>query len=235
MSTFVLISGAWHGGWCYQQLALELRNLAHQVYTPTYAGVGDLKELINGSINLSTHIKQVVNLIEFEDLSDVILVGHSYGGFVITGVADVLFERISALVYIDAFVPKDGKSQFDLMPTEYCQKFLDLTTEGFAVSPLPAESFNFLKDKDCELVKNKLTPHPLGSFLEKISLTSKHEKITNLNYIISENWGKTHFGELYKQLTNTTNWKTTTFLCGHEIMIDLPKELSKFLTTINQQ
>jgi len=233
MSNFVLTSGAWHGGWCYRQLALKLTNSGHQVYAPTYAGVGELKNLIDKSINLSTHIKQVINLIELEDLSDVILVGHSYGGLVITGVADALFNRISALVYIDAFVPENGNSQFDLMPPEYQQAFLNLTTQGFSVSPLAAESFNFLRNEDLEMVKNKLTPHPLATFLEKISLTGKYKEIKNLNYIISENWGKGAFKDLYEKLVSTGNWKINTLPCGHDIMIDLPEELSKILEKIN--
>lgn len=229
MSNFVLVSGAWHGGWCYKQLAQELRNFGHQVYAPSYTGLADRQHLINGSVNLSTHIKDIINLIEFEELSNVTLVGHSYGGFIITGVADNIPSRISALVYVDAFVPQNSQSQFDLMPPEYCQTFLELTTQGFLVSPLPAESFNLLKDENCQMIKSKLTPHPLGCFLEKISLTDKHKEIKNLNYVISENWGKNVFGKLYNQLANTPNWNVTTFPCGHEVMIDLPKEFAQFL------
>lgn len=232
MSNFVLTTGAWHGAWCYKELVQKLRNLGHEVYAHTYSGLGDRRHLINGSINLSTHIEEVANLIEFEDLSNVILVGHSYGGLVITGVADKINSRISTLVYIDAFLPENGQSQFDLMPPEYCQAFLNLTTQGFFVSPLPAESFNFLKKEDCEKVKNKLTPHPLATFTEKISLTGKYKEITNLYYLLSENWGRGPFGDLYDKLAKTDNWTVNSFPCGHDIMIDLPEKLSDFLTTI---
>jgi pimeloyl-ACP methyl ester carboxylesterase len=114
-STFVLVHGAWHGGWCYGRVAERLRAAGHRVLTPTLTGLGERSHLCSRSVNLTTHIADVVNLIKWEQLQRVTLVGHSYGGVVVTGVADTIPERISSLVYLDAFVPKDGQCMLDLV------------------------------------------------------------------------------------------------------------------------
>src|SRR5580698_6932911 len=100
MSTFVLVHGVWHGGWCYKRVAVLLRKAGHEVYTPTLTGLGERSHLMSPTIDLDTHITDVVNVIKTEDLSDIILVGHSYGGMVVTGVADALPDRIRSLVYL---------------------------------------------------------------------------------------------------------------------------------------
>jgi len=108
-TTYVLVHGAWHGSWCWKRVRKSLRDAGHQVFTPTLTGVGDRSHLNSAAINLSTHIADVVNLLQWEDLSDVVLCGHSYGGSVISGVIDRIPERIRTLVYLDAFVPEDGE------------------------------------------------------------------------------------------------------------------------------
>ncbi|MEA2679624.1 MAG: hypothetical protein QOK03_1346 [Candidatus Binataceae bacterium] len=90
MSTFVLVHGAWHGGWCYKPVARLLRNAGHEVYTPTLTGLGERSHLMSPTIDLATHVKDIVNVLRWEELSDVVLAGHSYGGMVITGVADLV-------------------------------------------------------------------------------------------------------------------------------------------------
>src|SRR5437660_801825 len=110
MATFVLVHGAWHGGWCWRKLMPLLRSAGHAVWTPTLTGLGERAHLGNPDVGLSTHVQDVVNVLEYEDLSNVVLVGHSYGGMVITGVAHQMPGRLAHLVYLDAFVPKDGQS-----------------------------------------------------------------------------------------------------------------------------
>ena len=116
MTNFVLVHGAWIGGFCWRPNAQALRKAGHEVYTPTMTGLGERIHLMNPSINLDTHITDIVNVIKYEELSDVVLVGHSYGGMVITGVADALPDRITSLVYLDAFVPENGQSLVSLVP-----------------------------------------------------------------------------------------------------------------------
>ncbi len=108
-ATFVLVHPAWFGGWCWGKVTPLLRDRGHDVYTPTLTGLGERAHLANPEISLATHIEDVVNVLEFEDLQRVILVGNSSGGMVITGVADRVPERLAQVVYLDAFVPEDGQ------------------------------------------------------------------------------------------------------------------------------
>ncbi len=116
MATIVLVHGSYDGGYSYQAIAKDLRAAGHEVYTPTLTGQGERVHLGSPAIGLDTHIQDVVNVLRFEKLSDVTLVGHSYGGMVITGVAEQVPELLSQLVYLDAFVPQDGQTMADLLP-----------------------------------------------------------------------------------------------------------------------
>ena len=116
MATFVLVHGAWHGGWCWRFVRPLLGG--HDVYAPSLTGLGERKHLARADVDLDTHIADVVSLLEMEDLCDVVLVGHSYGGMVITGAADRAPERIGRLVYLDAFVPENGKCTLDYVVPE---------------------------------------------------------------------------------------------------------------------
>src|SRR5262249_8228282 len=118
MTTYVLVHGAWHGGWCYKRVAGLFGQAAAEVYTPTLTGPGVRAPLMSCSIDLGTHIQDVIGVIRCEELSDVVLCGHSYGGMVIAGVAEQITATIRSLVYLDAFVPESGKSLFDYLPAE---------------------------------------------------------------------------------------------------------------------
>ena len=115
MSTFVLVHGAWHGGWCYKRVSERLRAEGHLVFTPTNTGLGERSHLYHREIDLEVHITDILNVIKWEEIDDFVLVGHSYGGMIITGVADRVPEKVRRLVYLDAFVPQDGQSIFDLL------------------------------------------------------------------------------------------------------------------------
>lgn len=108
MTTFVLVHGAWLGGWAWKHVTPRLRMAGHEVFAPTLTGLGERVHLAHPGVGLETHIQDVVNVLVFEDLQQVTLVGHSYGGIVITSVADRTPERLAQLVYLDAFVPEDG-------------------------------------------------------------------------------------------------------------------------------
>ena len=108
--TFVLVHGAWHGGWCWRRVADHLEGKGHKVFTPTMTGLGERSHLLTKDINLATHITDIVNVIKWEDLKDIVLVGHSYGGLIISGVADQMGDKIASIVFLDAFVPENGDS-----------------------------------------------------------------------------------------------------------------------------
>src|SRR5947209_17490274 len=110
MASFVLVHGAWHGSWCWKRVRKALQAAGHEVFTPTLTGLGERSHLLSRDVNLETHIQDVVNLIKWEELTDIVLCGHSYGGCVISGVADRIPARIRALVYVDAFVLENGEN-----------------------------------------------------------------------------------------------------------------------------
>ncbi len=116
MATFVLVHGSCHGGWCWKKVTPLLKRDSHVVYTPTLTGLGERSHLVSRDIGLDTHILDIIQVLEFENLNEVILVGHSYGGLVIGGVVEKVPERIMRLVYIDAYIPQDNKSAFDIIP-----------------------------------------------------------------------------------------------------------------------
>src|SRR4051812_7378387 len=118
MSVFVLVHGAWHGGWCYRRVADRLIAAGHRVFTPTLTGLGERAHLLTPAVNLRTHVQDIVNVIKWEDLKDVILLGHSYGGFVISEVVEHVPDAVAALVYLDAFVPENGQSLLDYSSPE---------------------------------------------------------------------------------------------------------------------
>ncbi len=113
---YVLVHGAWHGGWCWGKVAERLRAAGHRVFTPTLTGLGDRAHLIAPNVGLATHVEDVVATLEMEDLSDVVLVGHSFGGAVISGVADARADRIRRLVFLDSFLVQSGQSPFSQLP-----------------------------------------------------------------------------------------------------------------------
>jgi pimeloyl-ACP methyl ester carboxylesterase len=144
MTTFVLVHGAWHGGWCYKRVARLLRQAGHEVYTPTLTGLGERAHLMSRTIDLGTHVQDIVGVIHCEELSDVVLCGHSYGGMVIAGVAEQIAAKIRSLVYLDAFVPENGKSLFDYLPAEQSARMRTDAAqngEGYKVTPIPATAF----------------------------------------------------------------------------------------------
>src|ERR1700738_4289954 len=112
--TFVLVHGAWHGGWCWRRVADRLRGSGHVVFTPTLTGLGERAHLLRSDIDVGTHIADVVNVIKWERLSDVVLCGHSYGGFIISAVAEQMAAAIRSIAFLDAFLPNDGDTTQNL-------------------------------------------------------------------------------------------------------------------------
>ena len=175
MSTFVLVHGGGHGGWCYGRVAPLLRAAGHEVYTPTLTGLGERKHLLRPDIDLDTHITDVVHVLEYEDLTDVILLGHSYGGMVITGVADRAGSRIGRLVYLDAAHPRNGESLADVSPEMMAFAQSELrTVDGIELVLFPDSQviayLGVTDPGDFAWMKSKITPHPWKCFTQKLRL-----------------------------------------------------------------
>jgi len=228
MATFVLIHGGCHGGWCYVRVAARLRAKLHDVYTPTLSGVGERAHLAAQAINLSTHIQDVVSIIESHDLKDVILCGHSYGGMVITGVAGRVAERIKTLVYLDACVPEDGQSLLDIAGPERALRFLQESGEtGTMMSPPGAEFFK-VNSADIEWVDSMCTPHPIGCFIQKLRLTGKESLVPHRTYVRAERYHSVNY-PTYARVKTLPGWKTVSLDCGHDVMVDDPEALAALL------
>ncbi len=229
MATFVLVHGGFHGGWCYARVAARLRAQMHDVYTPTLSGLGERAHLAAQPINLSTHIQDVVSMILNEDLTDVILCGHSYAGMVITGVAGQVAERIRTLFYLDATVPEDGQSLLDVRSPEAALSLLEAGSEtGTMIMPLKAEFFQ-VNPGDIEWVDRLSTPHPIGCFIQKLRYTGKEALVTRRTYVLAERFQSPVTHAIYAKVQDLPDWKTVSLDCGHLAMVDDPDALAALL------
>lgn len=230
MATFVLVHGAWHGSWCWKRVRKAIEAMGHEVFTPTLTGVGERSHLLSPQVNLDTHIDDVANLIRWEELSDVVLCGHSYGGCVISGVADRVPDRIGALVYLDAFVLENGQSLHDTLPPAQRQMQVDLTQqygEGWKVPPIPAEVFA-VNAIDREWVNSQCTMQPIATFQQALSLTGNVAAAGKTTFILASGWNDSPFPQFFER-AKVQGWKTLALPCGHDVMLDMPEELTKAL------
>jgi pimeloyl-ACP methyl ester carboxylesterase len=232
MTTFVLVHGAWHGSWCWKRVRKALQARGHDVFTPTLTGVGERSHLVSPHVNLDTHIADIANLIQWEELSDVVLCGHSYGGCVISGVADRVPERIGALVYLDAFVLENGQSLHDTLPSSQRDLQIELTRqhgEGWKVPPIPAEVFN-VNVGDLEWVNRQCTIQPLATFQQALKLSGRLDAVKNITFILANGWNDSPFRVFYER-AKAKGWNTLSIPCGHDVMLDRPEELTSALLT----
>jgi pimeloyl-ACP methyl ester carboxylesterase len=230
MSTFVLVHGAWHGGWCWKRVRRILQAQGHDVFTPTLTGLAHRSHLLNRSVNLDTHIEDVVNLIRWEELSEVVLCGHSYGGAVISGVAERIPESIAALVYLDAFVLEDGETVLQNVHPAQRQMLIDGASqagEGWKAPPIPPEVFN-LNPGDRAWAARQCTMHPMASLQQPVKLSAGIERISNVTYVFAAGWQDTPFKNSLERAKNK-GWRIVTVSCGHEVMLDAPAELANLL------
>ncbi len=234
--SFVLVHGAGHGGWCYDRVAAILRAQGHQVFTPTLAGLAERASMDARRINLTTHIDEIVAMFERENLGDVVLCGHSYGGMVIGGVADRAPERIRNLVFLDAVVPETGKSMNDyifpgwrLLPVLIA---VWLFGRGSKLTPPPPAWFFNVNKADRAMVSRRLTAHPYATLSEKIRIGNNADRIPHHTYIRASKWRNPQIAKQYEISKNRQGWAVFEVACGHDVMIDAPDELAKILVSI---
>src|SRR5690242_8897528 len=174
--TFVLVHGAWHGGWCWRRVADRLRRDGHAVFTPTLTGLGERAHLLAPGIDLATHAADVVNLLKWERLNEVVLCGHSYGGFVISGVAEVMPAQIRSVVFLDAFLPENGDTIQKLTGSAVQDAIRAAMQRGeLGVRPRPAEAFG-VNEADRQWVDDLCVPQPIGTFTSPIALSPSRER-----------------------------------------------------------
>ena len=231
---FLLIHGAWHGGWVWNEISEILRYQRYSVSTPTLTGLGEKKHLISSKITIETFIEDVVNHIVFENLNNIILVGHSFAGSVISGVADRLKDRIQKLIYFDAMILIDGQKPFDITPKETVAQRIELSKKfGNNISiPAPsADAFGVFDIKKSLLLEEKLTPHPLSAFQSKLILKNEVGNGIPLSYIFCTK-------PVYKSLESSREvvrkmkWPIFELSAGHDAMLTHPKETLNLLMKI---
>ncbi len=224
MAQFVLVHGGWHGGWCYSRVSRILRERGHDVFTPTLTGVGERRHLANTGVTLSTHVQDVVNVIEFEGLDQIVLLGHSYGGMVITAVASDIGSTINSLFYLDAFLPEDGQSVMDLIDADMRDGMFRSVQDGMVPS-LPAEVL--VNEADRPMVDRLCTPHPVLTYCEPIRLSGREWQVPRRMYMITE--GNPIQMPTLEKVRLDPRWRTGTIACMHDVMLDRPAELADLL------
>ena len=231
---FLLIHGAWHGGWVWNEISEILRYQGYNVSTPTLTGLGEKKHLLSSKITIDTFIEDVVNHIIFENLNNIILVGHSFAGSVISGVADKLKDRIQKLIYFDAVIIKDGQKPFDIAPKELVKQRIELAKRfgnGISIPAPSADAFGVFDVKKSLLLEEKLTPHPLSTYQSKLTIKNEIGNGIPLFYIFCND-------PVYKSLESSRKvvrklkWPIFELNAGHDAMLTHPKETLNLLMKI---
>jgi pimeloyl-ACP methyl ester carboxylesterase len=226
---FVLVHGAWRGGWCWRRVADRLERKGHKVYAPSLTGLGDRSHLIGTRPTVSTHIDDIANIIRFEDLQRVILVGHSYGGLVISGVAEKVQPQLASIVFLDAFVPQNGQTIMSLSRQGLRDNVNAAIRRGdLGIPPASAAIFN-VNEKDRAYVDRKCTPQPIGTYGDPVRLTGAREKIARKTYIRAKGFNSGGFDAIAARLRADPSWSVHDMPCGHDAMIDMPDRLTELL------
>jgi pimeloyl-ACP methyl ester carboxylesterase len=231
MATFVLVHGAWHGGWCWKKIGAALSATGDSVYTPTLTGLGERAHLASRETDLETHIADVLGVLEMEDLTDVILVGHSYSGIVVTAIADRAAEKVAHLVYLDAIVPRDGQGLYNCVSPK-TKAFFEEQAGGGWLIPAAAASAQFLglnREEDLRWVIPKLKPHPIRTFREAVRLGSMPSvPRTYINCIGDKPLGQPRSAQA-EGIVDYHEFQT-----GHDAMVTAPQEVAELLRKVAQ-
>lgn len=214
MANFVLVHGAWGGAYAYNRLAEELWQKGHRVIAVNLTGLGRWRDKMHAGITLTDHVNDVCAQIEQAGFERFILVGHSYGGMVITGVATRFGARINAICYIDAFLPKDGESLWDITGEFEHSHYID--TQKFQpgyVQPIMGAG------------RPELSPHPLLTLVEAVKYTGEEAKIPCRAYIFANNWEPTPFRRFAEEVKDNPAWEYHEAVSGHGVMNDQPEQL----------
>ncbi len=226
--TFLVAHGAWSAGWTWKKMRPLMGAAGHQLITPTYTGLGEREHLANPSIDLETHIQDVLGVIKYEQLDRFILIGHSYGGMVATGVADRVPERISRLVYLDAFVPIDGQALFDLVSPASAQRMRDSARDGdgWRVSPNPVPPDT--PPEDVKWIQPLRVPHPLRTFETPLKLRAGDTRIPR-TYIYCKRTNPEDPFRRFAERARHERWSYREIDASHSPHITAPEALQALL------
>jgi pimeloyl-ACP methyl ester carboxylesterase len=231
VSTYVLVHGAWHGGWCWRKLVPLLEAQGHRVTTPTLTGLGERSHLA-GRGRRPRHAREgLVNHVEYEGLTDVVLVAHSYAGFVAFGMAEQRPAAVAPLVLLDGFVPLDGEAMVDHIgergPLYREEAAKDLS---WTFPPPPPGAFGVTEPQDVEWTQARLTEHPVMSHVQPLERPDATGVIERKTYISCTTPALTVLDESRRRIREDDRWDFVEMACGHDAMIAAPDELAGILT-----
>ena len=235
-TTFVLVHGSFLGGWCWRDVKKLLMQRGHTIYTPTLTGLGERRHLRSPEIGLQTHINDVINLIAWEELTDLVLVGHSYGGTVITGVCDALKDRIRHVVYLDSNVPRNGETNYPGITRQAIEQAYGDLAEGYLIPPPPLSDFGLTPDNVSPEIyawyERRLTAHPSQTYLEPLRLENRGSEGLPRTYIFCNRDRQKPYPPALQTLLNRVqgpSWSYKEIDSGHNAMTLAPQDLVALL------
>jgi pimeloyl-ACP methyl ester carboxylesterase len=237
MAIIVLVHGGGHGGWCFQPLARLLRAEGHDVYTPTLTGLGERAHLFRAGVDLDCHVTDIVALLHYEDLWNVVLVGHSYGGMVITGAADRAPDRVSHLVYLDAKAPRDGQSLVDVAGAFMALARSDSRiVDGVEMCLFPSDEtiphYGVIDQRTLDWMGPRLTPHPWRCFEQPLRLTNEAAlQSIPQSHIRTTMFLSLHDADDLRTKSDGRLWDIDT---GHDLMLTEPEKVAELLDGVAQ-
>ncbi|HEU4342743.1 MAG TPA: alpha/beta hydrolase family protein [Candidatus Binatia bacterium] len=230
--TYVLVHGAWHGGWYWRRVSDLLGSAGHRVFAPSLTGLGDRRHLLSRDINLHTHIEDIIQLIEAEELHDVILVGHSYGGIVITGVAAKIPQGLKQLVYLDAVLVEDGESWSSVHSAEIVaarRKAAQESSGGVSLPPPKALDLGVIDIGDQAWVDRRMTPHPFVTYEQKMRWGGPIGNGLPKVYIDCTEPASPALAPMKTRYRGKADWPFIEIKTGHDAAVTAPKELTDIL------
>jgi pimeloyl-ACP methyl ester carboxylesterase len=226
LPTFVLIHGAFHGGWCWRRVADRLASAGARVFTPTMTGLGERAHLLDPDVGLETFIRDALGVIDAEEITDCILVGHSFGGMVISGVADRRPGAIRRLVYLDAVIPENGRSALDLLPADIAalrRQGAEESSGGLSIPVPSAANFDVPPGPDIAWLERRLTPHPLAAYADPIALRAPVGNGLPRSYIHCIAPLYRAITPSYERVSGEPGWNMIDLATGHDAMITAPE------------
>jgi pimeloyl-ACP methyl ester carboxylesterase len=223
MARYVLVHGAFHGGWCWQRVAARLRAAGHEVWAPSLTGLGERAHLATPETGLRTHVQDICAVIEADELDDVVLVGHSYAGMVITGVAEKMPERLRHLVYLDAVLPRHGESMLDKVGSEFSQTLKARLERGDGPrAGVPAaDFFGVFAPDDVAWLNRRLLPHPRKAYTERHEGPDNRAAGLPRTYVYCDNPAMGPF-DAAAALRDDPRWRVHVLHTGHDAMVSDP-------------